>query len=850
MDDHQLLQQYVENQSEAAFTELVQRHVNLVFGTALRVVQDAALAQDVSQAVFIKLARKAWTVRDGNALPAWLYRAAYHEACNTVRGESRRRHNETEAMKFADEETPSASAWEQLGPLVDEALQRLSRVEQNAVILRFFEGKSLEETGAVLGTTEAAARMRVNRAVEKIRRHFARGGVTIASGALVAAMTTHACRAAPAGFTAGLAQTSLANAAGAGGVAHAFWRIFSTTTQSKVALTACIVAAAAAIPLALQRREIGQLEAARTPAVARANTSAPAMRAGAAPATLSQYEAELKRILSLQGGMDLTRSLLDFAGGLDAATARALLDDLAKLPPTDKNKLALDALVDRLVRLDAQGALDWANSITNTHGREEILGILFDTWSNSDPAAALAAAQTIDQASLRETLIGEVIENMIRSNPQAALAVLRTLPGNKIAQSIYDQFFNAWGGQNPAAAAAAVLNLPATRDRNLAILGVVNGWASVDPAAALSWAGNLPAGDARTQAVTAALKVLAQQDPPAATAYVANVTNTVTRNQYVQEVASQWGQDDPVAAMAWVQQNLSGKTLESMEVELAGPLTQVDPPAAANYLAQMPRGGGLRMLTLVQIASNWAEQDPQADLAWLQSIPNTNRVMMMADAVNDWANSDPAAATAYTQALPHDDLAYDKLITALANNQASVDVNTALAWAQNLPEDGGRDTATTAVIAKLSSEDPVTAAAAIVNMPAGDAQTSAVQTIAQNWANLDPTAAVQWVLSLPPGAIHDTAATHVNSVIQQNDPATAFTVALTIGDATTQSNQLTRVLGYWLKTDPAAATTAVQSANIPDATRTRLLNTLQKGDPAAPATIAVPIIPEAPATGN
>lgn len=737
MDDHQLLQDYVERNSEAAFTELVRRHVNLVFGTALRVVQDAAAAHDVAQAVFIKLARKAWAVRDGNALPAWLHRTAYHEACNAVRSECRRRHNETEAMKFADEEIPTAAAWEKLGPFVDEAMLRLSRVEQNAVILRYFEGKSLEETGAALGTSEAAARMRVNRAVEKIRQHFARRGVTIATGVLVAAMTTHACRAAPASLAANLAQTSLAGA-GAGGVAHAFWRTIAMTTKSKVVLAVLVVGLAAAIPLEMQREEISQLEATHTQTTPRANTAAGVRSANSAPLTLSQYEAELKRILSLQGGMDLTRSLLNFASGLDAATARALLDDLAKLPPSDKNKLALGALVDRLVRLDAKGALDWANSITTTHGREEILGILFDTWSNIDPAAALAAAQAMDKPSLREALIGVVVENMVRSNPQAVFDVLRGLPGNKISAAIYAQVFTLWGGDNPTAAAAAVLNLPATQNRNLAILGLVNGWATVDPAAALAWSGNLPAGDARTQAVDAALKVLAQQDPPAAVAYVGNVTNAVARNQFVQDVAGQWGQDDPQDAMAWAQQMLTGKALESTEVALAGPLTQVDPQAAANYLAQMPRGGGQRMLTLVQIASTWAAQDPQADLAWLQSIPNTNRVMMMVDAVNDWANSDPAAATTYVQALPHTDPAYNQLITALANNQAGVDVNTALAWAQNLPEDGGRDTATTAVIAKLSSEDPVTAAAAIVNMPAGTAQTNAVQTIAQNWANLTP----------------------------------------------------------------------------------------------------------------
>ncbi len=830
MDDRELLRDYVEYHSEQAFSELVRRHVNLVFGTAQRIVRDAAAAQDIVQAVFIRLANKAWTIRDGNALASWLYRATYNEACNAVRKESRRRQHETEAMIFADDEVATPAAWERLGPLVDEAMQRLSRVEQTAVVLRYFEGKSMEETGAALGTTEAAARMRLSRAMEKIRKHFARGGVTIGASALVLAFSTHACKAAPAALAASVAHTSLAGA-GSASLAQTLWRIFTMSTKSKVILTALVMAVAAAIPLEVQREAIVQLETVQSQAAARPSAGAIGKRAGGT-ATLAQYEAELKRILSMQGGLALTRSLLDFTSGLDAASARALLVDLAKLPPTDKNKLALGALIDRLVHLDPKGAFELANSVATTHGRELMLGILFDTWSNIDPERALAALADIAQPALREALIGQVIENMIRSNPQAALEMLRTLPGNKTAQDIYSKLFNTWGSQDPAAASAAVLSLPATQNRNLAILGLVNGWATVDPVAALTWSGNLPTGEARNQAVKAAIGVLAQQDPQAAVNFVSNITNSTYHNQLVLDVVDQWGQDDPVAAMAWVQSSVTGKTHDEAIVSVIGPLSQVDPQSAANIVVQMPQGGGRRMMSLTQVASNWAEQDPQADLAWLQSIPNATRTPMMIDAVSSWAKSDPAAATAYVESVPRDDPAFPKMVASLANSQASVDANAAMAWAQALPADGGRDDAITAVIGKLSDQDPVMAAAVVLALPAGTAQTNAVQTISANWAAADPVAAAQWILTVPDGYVHDTAVTHFNSVVQQDDPATAFKLALTVGNSTTQSNQLNRVLGFWLKTDPAAAAATVQSADISDATRTRLLNTLQTGTPA------------------
>jgi len=270
---------------------------------------------------------------------------------------------------------------------------------------------------------------------------------------------------------------------------------------------------------------------------------------------------------------------------------------------------------------------------------------------------------------------------------------------------------------------------------------------------------------------------------------------------------------------------------------LAGPLAQVDPQAVASYVEQMPKGGGTRMMALSQVAANWAEVDPQADLAWLQSIPNTTRTPMMIDAVNDWANSDPAAATAYAQSLPHDDPVYEKMISALAKNQAGVDVNTAMSWAQSLPADSGRDSATSAVIAKLSAEDPAAAAAALQTLTPGSAPDATIMSIAVDWANEDPVAAGQWVANLPSGTSHDNAARQYITSQLQTDAPDSFNVALSIGNATVKSNQLNRVVQQWAKTDPAAATAAVQSAKISDDIRTRLLGDLPSAAPVTPAAV-------------
>jgi RNA polymerase sigma factor (sigma-70 family) len=240
MDDREILLEYVRNRGDEAFAELVRRHVDLVYSTALRLVSEAQLAKDISQSVFIHLARKAASVRDGNALPGWLYRATCYEAASAIRAEQRRRLREAEGMRFSEVDT--SSLWTAVGPLLDEAMRKLGRVEQDAVVLRFFENMPLHEVGQRLGLTEEAARKRVSRALEKLRVHFERRGVKVASGALASALATHAVAATPASLTASLAKVSLASAAAdATGLLSTLVHTLLMTKTAVAILTALVV---------------------------------------------------------------------------------------------------------------------------------------------------------------------------------------------------------------------------------------------------------------------------------------------------------------------------------------------------------------------------------------------------------------------------------------------------------------------------------------------------------------------------------------------------------------------------------------------------------------------------------
>ena len=150
MNDWQLLQDYVTRGSEAAFRGLTDRHLNLVYSAALRQVNDPQLAQEICQAVFILLARKAGSLKPGIVLAGWLFRTTRFVAARVRRGEQRRQRREQEALEMQQLTTPD-QAWSRLAPALDEALAQLGETDRHALLLRFFEDKNHKEVGAALG---------------------------------------------------------------------------------------------------------------------------------------------------------------------------------------------------------------------------------------------------------------------------------------------------------------------------------------------------------------------------------------------------------------------------------------------------------------------------------------------------------------------------------------------------------------------------------------------------------------------------------------------------------------------------------------------------------------------------
>jgi RNA polymerase sigma factor (sigma-70 family) len=240
--DSELLRRYAGTHSEEAFAELVGRHINLVYSAALRQVNgDAHLAQDVTQTVFTDLARKAAPLSRRSTLTGWLYTSAHFAAAKAVRAENRRRDREEKFMREPISETAPETDWEKLRPALDQAMHELKEADREAIVLRYFENRPFAEIGGKLGLNENAARMRVERALEKLRAVFLRRGVA-ATATLASVISANAVQIAPAGLAATLTSASLA-AAGTGTTLTLLKLM--TMTKLKFGISALIVAGAA-----------------------------------------------------------------------------------------------------------------------------------------------------------------------------------------------------------------------------------------------------------------------------------------------------------------------------------------------------------------------------------------------------------------------------------------------------------------------------------------------------------------------------------------------------------------------------------------------------------------------------
>src|SRR5581483_1898201 len=212
-DDMALVRDYAARQSEQAFETLVGRYVNLVYSAAVRQVHDPHLAEEITQVVFVILARKAGTLGPNTILPSWLHRTAGFAAADALKSQRRRQQREQKAFMQSILNESEKGTWSQIAPLLDMAIVGLNEKDRHAIVLRFFQNKSLNEIGAALGASEEAAKKRVNRALDKLRAYFSKHGVTSTTATIAGAISANSIQAAPAALIKTTTAVALAKGA-------------------------------------------------------------------------------------------------------------------------------------------------------------------------------------------------------------------------------------------------------------------------------------------------------------------------------------------------------------------------------------------------------------------------------------------------------------------------------------------------------------------------------------------------------------------------------------------------------------------------------------------------------------
>jgi len=233
LSDAQLLRQYAENGTESAFTEIVERHTNLVYSAALRQVRSPDIAADVAQRVFIGLARGARELsrrlpREAS-LAGWLCRSARNVALTHWRDEFRRSSREVIAMENLNTTTPeNALDWEQLRSVLDDAMSNLEESDYDAIVMRYYRNQDFRSVGLALGISDDTAQKRVSRALEKLRGLLGQRDISTTATALSIVLSAKAVQAAPAGLAASISTAAMLVQS-------------ATTTSTTLAVTKSIV---------------------------------------------------------------------------------------------------------------------------------------------------------------------------------------------------------------------------------------------------------------------------------------------------------------------------------------------------------------------------------------------------------------------------------------------------------------------------------------------------------------------------------------------------------------------------------------------------------------------------------
>lgn len=385
LSDRDLLARYAARQDDAAFRLLVERHLALVHGVARRVTGSEDLARDVAQQVFLRLAQRATLIPKDLTLTAWLHRVTHHLAIDLVRREERRKKRELATLEAAAMETHPAPNWSDLAPVIDNLINRLPAADREVLLLRYYRNEPHAAVARQLGLSEAAAKKRTTRALEKLRVLLSRRGIATSAAALATLLPAHAATPVPGSYV--LAVSAAAK--GASPIAASGFNLhLAMTTTQKTAIAVAAIIFMASASYALRSNSPDTAAAMLPPHAGAGETSAgTSSRTRLGRGSLLSAEERLERlrqILAIPSMVERPRQMLAF---IDELSPDQLGETAVQLEQLKIHPLAgeFQILLGAWVKVEPRAAVAWAKGNANT----DVLSSVLVPWGEADPAAAL-----------------------------------------------------------------------------------------------------------------------------------------------------------------------------------------------------------------------------------------------------------------------------------------------------------------------------------------------------------------------------------------------------------------------------------------------------------------------------
>lgn len=622
-EDLELLARYSQCGDERAFTALVQRHVDLVYSVAKRMVRSPQLAEEVAQSVFLDLAKNATHMKPNTILAAWLYRVTHRRAVDLVRRESRRERREQVAFELAQGETAADSSKELL---LDDAMQRLAETDRAVIVLRFFQGKSLQEVGADLGISDDAAQKRVSRAVEQLRAFFLQRGFAATSAAgVLALLGSSTAKAAPAGLAAAISasvSTTLTVGA-ASATSMSFIKGITMTLTQKIMITAAVIAVAG----------IGLYETQQSRQAQRV--------AGAGELVVSQTgnppRSSSSSIRNNRTSSSSNRS------STTAGDFRSQLESILRgTDPLQRNR-ELISLTDKLSPSQLKEALDYFHELCLGMDRNHERDILRVAWGKADPVAALESGpRDLDGLASRA-----IFSAWVARDPDAAIAWAQAKFTGKKLDPYKVGIIKGLAASDPVHATRLLNEMSAGQWRDDALTGILPSILSQGDQATRAWIAGLEDKDLRDNAIRKTAGHLAKTSPQAAADWLtANPCKGAVTEMAA--ILNTWMSKDPAAATACYESQPAGKVRSSLLLDMVFQTSIKNQQAAAALLDAHPEDA-----TDSAYMQTINSPDPKLAFRYLPLIRDPEAQEESYEiAVENWLHDDPAAAKAFLETHP------------------------------------------------------------------------------------------------------------------------------------------------------------------------------------------------------